>query len=256
MIDLYLIVGGLGAIAGFLSGLLGIGGGIVLAPLLLFVPPLLGMEPLSMHTVAGLTIVQSLLGCTAAALVHRRFDFVSERLGWLMGGVIFIAAAAGGAASAWVPETALMAVFAGLAGVAALLMLARPGYDPEAPNVSELRFSKPRAVSVAASVGLLGGMVGQGGSFLLIPLMTWFLGVPTRIAIGTNLVVVAAASTAGVVAKAATGQIAWLLVVPLALTVIPAARLGARSSRGLPVRTLRWTLAVLIFAAAIRLAVG
>ena len=57
---IYILIGGLGLAAGFLSGLLGIGGGIVMAPLLLYVPPLFGFEPLPMRMVAGLTIVQGL----------------------------------------------------------------------------------------------------------------------------------------------------------------------------------------------------
>jgi len=58
--DIYFVIGSLGLITGFLSGLLGIGGGIVLGPLLLYVPPLLGLEPLVMRDVAGVTIVEGL----------------------------------------------------------------------------------------------------------------------------------------------------------------------------------------------------
>ena len=144
-----------------------------------------------------------------------------------------------------------MVVFSSLALVAALLMLSNSPDDPDAPVATELRFSKPRAIGVATLVGGLGGTVGQGGSFLLIPMMTRFVGVPTRIAIGSNLAIVAASSLAGVAAKAATGQIEWLLTVPLVLTVIPAARLGSVLSRRTPVPLLRRLLAVLIFAAAI-----
>ena len=59
--EIYFVIGGLGLITGFLSGLLGIGGGIILGPLLLYVPPLLGLESLTMRDVAGLTIVHGLL---------------------------------------------------------------------------------------------------------------------------------------------------------------------------------------------------
>ena len=53
-------VAAIGLLGGVLSGFLGIGGGIVTAPLLLYVPGLLGQVPLSMHSVSGLTITQSL----------------------------------------------------------------------------------------------------------------------------------------------------------------------------------------------------
>lgn len=250
---LLLVLAALGALAGFLSGLLGIGGGIVMAPLLLFVPPALGLDALDMRTVAGLTIVQSLVGCIAGALSHRQFRFVSTPLAWTMGVSIFLAAAVGGLASAWVSSEHLLMVFASLALVAAVGMLMRRRGDVDDPDVASLQFSRSRAISVASGVGLLGGMVGQGGSFLLIPLMTAVLGVPTRIAIGTNLVIVAASSTAGMLGKAATGQISWWLTVPIVLSVVPAARVGSLVSRRVPVAGLRLTLAVLVSLAAVRM---
>ena len=97
---IHVLIAGLGLITGFLSGLLGIGGGIVMAPLLLYVPPLLGLEPLPMRTVAGLTIVQGLMACITGAISHGRFHFVSGRLSLYMGTSIFVAALAGGVA--WV----------------------------------------------------------------------------------------------------------------------------------------------------------
>ncbi len=78
--EIYVITAVLGLITGFLSGLLGIGGGIIMAPLLLYIPPLFGLEPLSMHQVAGLTIVQAFFGCLAGGFIHRKFHFVSSTL--------------------------------------------------------------------------------------------------------------------------------------------------------------------------------
>jgi len=119
--------------------------------------------------------------------------------------------------------------------------------------VRDLGFSRSRAVASAAGVGLLGGLVGQGGSFILIPLMTSFIRVPTRIAIGSNLAIVLLSTLAAFIGKAVTGQIEWLLSVPLVLTVVPAAHLGSRVSRRVPVVRLRRALAVLIAAAAVRI---
>ena len=87
--EVYLLIGALGLISGFLSGLLGIGGGIVMAPLLLYVPPLFQLDSIPMQTVAGLTIVQGLLGCLAGSLTHNKFHFVSSRLSVYMGALFF-----------------------------------------------------------------------------------------------------------------------------------------------------------------------
>ena len=251
--ELLLLLAGLGLISGFLSGLLGIGGGIVMAPLLLYVPPLFGHEPLAMRVVAGLTIVQGLLGCMAGALGHKKLNFVSSPLSVYMGPAIFFTALIGGAGANYVPNDILLLLFAALAFAAALLMLVPIKTDSANPDVNQLSFSRLRAVSAASTVGLLGGMVGQGGSFILIPIMTAYIHIPTRIAIGSNLAIVLLSSLAGFIGKALTGQIAWLLCLPIALSVMPAAYLGSMASSRVPVANLRRLLAVLIGLAAIRI---
>ncbi len=250
---IYVLIGGLGLFTGFLSGMLGIGGGIVMAPLLLYVPPLFGFEPWPMRIVAGLTIVQGLVACISGALSHRHFRMVSDRLTLYMGISIFIAAMAGGAGAGYVSTQLLLFIFAGLAFSAAFLMLIPVKGECENPDVESLTFYRWRAVTAASTVGLLGGLIGQGGSFILIPLMTAFVGIPTRIAIGSNLAIVLLSSMAGFIGKAATGQIEWLLAVPIVLTVVPAARAGSLVSRRVPVLGLKRVLAVLIAIAAIRI---
>ena len=251
-----LLIGGLGAFAGFISGMLGIGGGIVMAPLLLYVPPWFGFAPLSMKVVAGLTIVQGLVACFSGALTHKKFHFVSNRLTGWMGTTIFVTALAGGAAAGYVSNSILLIVFALLALLAAVLIFAPTKEDSETPNVSTFSFSRLRAVMAAGSVGLLGGLVGQGGSFILIPLMTSFLQVPTRIAIGSNLAIVFLSSLAAFIGKAFTGQIVWYLALPIVVTVIPAAHLGSLVSRRVPIARLRMILAFCIALAAIRIGIS
>ncbi len=238
-------------ITGFLSGLLGIGGGIILAPLLLYVPPLMGLEPLLMRDVAGLTIVQGLLACLGGVFVHRKFQFVSDKLSVCMGISIFIAAGIGGAASGFIANEILLFIFASLAFVAAVMMMKPVKNEPERPDPSTVRFSLPRAVTAASGVGLLGGMVGQGGSFILVPLMSYYVKVPTRIAIGSNLAIVLLSSLAAFIAKVVTGQIQWLMTIPIALTVIPFSALGGYVSSKVPVLWLRRILACLIAGAAL-----
>ena len=161
-----------------------------MAPLLLYVPPLIGLESLSMRIVAGLTIVMGLLGCLSGGLTHRKFAFMSDKLSAYMGASIFIAALAGGASARFVSNETLLFIFACLAFVAAILIVAPIKNDMERPNANDVEFCKTRALTAATGVGLLGGLVGQGGSFILIPLMTTYVKVPTRIAIGSNLAIV------------------------------------------------------------------
>jgi len=147
----------------------------------------------------------------------------------------------------------LLVVFGGLAMIAAVLILLPPKLDGDQADVTDLRFGRNRAIASAAGVGLLGGLVGQGGSFILIPLMISFVRIPTRIAIGSNLAIVFLSSAAGFLGKAITGQIEWLLAVPLVLTVPAAAHLGSKVSRRVSVGVLRIILAVVIAAAAVHI---
>ncbi len=254
--EIFYVIGGLGILTGFLSGLLGIGGGIVLAPLLLYVPPLFGFDTLAMRDVAGLTIVQGLLACLGGVLIHRKFKFVSDKLSLCMGGTIFIAAGVGGIASGYVANEALLFIFACLAFVAAVLMVIPVENDLEKPVAAHIQFNSLRAVTAASGVGLLGGMVGQGGSFILIPLMSCYVKVPTRVAIGSNLAIVLLSSLAAFLAKAVTGQIQWMLALPIVLTVFPFASLGGYVSSKMPILWLRRILACLITLAAIRMFVS
>lgn len=251
--EMYLLLASLGIICGFFSGLLGIGGGIIMAPLLLYIPPILGFEPFSMHTVAGLTIVQGLVACISGVIVHKRFNSVSGRLAGWMGATIFITALLGGAGSGYASNHLLLLIFGALALLAAILLLKPGAKEKKMEDVADLSFSLWRAVSTAGSVGVLGGMVGQGGSFILIPLMTSFVHIPTRIAIGSNLAIVLLSSAAGFLGKAFTGQIEWLLAIPIVLTVIPSTQLGGILSHRVPVVKLRKILGVLIAVAAVRI---
>ena len=247
------LIGALGFLAGFLSGLLGIGGGIIMAPLLLFVPPLFGFEPLSMQVVAGLTIIQGLLAAISGAVTHHRLLAVSVPLSVVMGPAIFIAALLGGAGAKWVANEILLFLFSLMALLASVLMLVRRGQEEEYPDVERLAFSRGKAIMTALFVGGFGGLVGQGGSFLLVPLMIHFVGIPTRLAIGSNLVIVVFSTVAGFIGKLVTGQIDWLLAAPIVLAVIPGTLLGSYLGHRVPVLILRRLLALLIAATACRL---
>ena len=225
----------------------------MMAPLLLFLPPVIGIEAYSMRVVAGLTIVVGLLGCLSGGLTHRKFAFVSNRLTAYMGSSIFIAALIGGAASSYVPNRTLLFIFACMAFAAAILILVPLKNDLERPDAGSLVFLRSRAITASAGVGLCGGLIGQGGSFILIPLMTNYVKIPTRIAIGSNLAIVLLSSLAAFIGKAVTGQIEWLLSIPIILTVLPAAIAGAHVSRRTPVKWLRKILAILIGTAALRM---
>lgn len=251
--ELYVLIGVLGIITGIISGMLGIGGGIIMAPLLLYVPPLFGFFPMSMQAVAGLTIVQGLCACIAGGLTHKKYPYFSRSLVAWMGGCFFISSFAGGVASADVKNELLLIIFAGMAFAAAIIILLPNESGGERPELAQFTFSRFRSLIVSGGIGLLGGLVGQGGSFILIPLMTTYMKVPIRIAISSNLAIVFLATFAAFLGKAVTCQIEWLLAAPIVLTVIPGAHLGAKMSQKVSVDDLRKILAACIGLAALKI---
>ena len=244
---------GIGLLGGIVSGFLGIGGGIVTAPLLLYVPPGLGLAPLSMHQVSGLTITQALVAGLAGARSHSRRGTVDPGLAGVMASVIFVASLAGALLSRYVSPDGLLAVFGGLVLAAGVLLFRRPrppGDRPRRPG----GFSRRGAAGIASVVGVVGGLVGQGGSFLLIPAMTGLLRVPLRVAMGSNLVIVCASSLAGFLGKAATGQVPLPLALALIAGVMPGVRVGAWWHHRTPTRVLRLALGLVLLAAGTRIA--
>src|ERR1700675_4842819 len=112
-----------GLVASFLSGLLGIGGGLVLTPLLLYLPPLVGGAAIPVKIVTGLTIVQAISGSEFGASPHRSYGNVSSPLVWLMGPPSAIASLVGAFVSRDTPDNVILLVFAILAFAGGVMLL-------------------------------------------------------------------------------------------------------------------------------------
>jgi uncharacterized membrane protein YfcA len=221
-------------------------------PLLLYIPPVLGVGTLGMHQIAGVTMVQVAAAGFIGMLAHRRAGAVDVGLTLFLGGTMLLASLAGGLLSSRVSGDVLNVIFAALAAVGAALML---GGRPPAPAASlgAAAFNRTTAVWLGAAVGLLVGMVGAGGGFILVPLMIYVLSVPVRIAVGTSLAIVAMSGAGGMIGKALTGQIEWVYAVALVAGALPGAQLGSVVSRRVPAATLARMLGVLIAVIAVKM---
>ncbi len=240
----------LGAVGVFVSGLVGVGGAIVMIPLLLYVPPLLGVAHFDIKVVAGATMVQVLAASLTAALTHGRHAYVHRPLA-LLGGVSMAAGSLVGAvASRFVSGRALLEVFAVMATVALPLMFVPPARMTEVP--ADLGFSRLAAIVLMGLIGVMSGMVGAGGAFLTVPVLVGVLQIPVRLAIGTSLAMTAMSALMGAVGKALTGQVSLGPAMSIVVGSLIGARVGALVSPRVPVGVLRGALVVVIAAVMVR----
>lgn len=236
----------LGIVGAFVSGLVGVGGAIVMIPLLLYGPPLLGVGALDIKTVAAITMAQVFVASVSGVIAHGRHRAVNRRLAVVGGAAMGSGSLAGAVASKYVPERWLLVVFAAMVTAALVLMLL-PEPPPDVTTPAEVKeYSAPLTALTAGGVGLAAGLVGAGGAFVLVPLLLVVVGVPIRVTIGTSLAITAVAATAGVVGKAVTGQIPLQPALLVAAGALPGAQLGAAASRRLSGVTLKRALLVVI----------
>ena len=241
-----------GLVASFLSGLLGIGGGLVLTPLLLYLPPVVGGAAIPVKIVTGLTIVQAISGSVLGTLRHRAYGNVSSRLVWLMGPPIAIASLVGALVSRDTSDSVILLVFATLAFAGAVLLLLP--VEPRDESAADVRADPKVAIPIALVLGFFGGMVGIGGIAFIIAVLIYFLRVPPRIAIGSSLGIGLFSAVAALIGKAATAQIDPPLAAIVFVSALVASPVGAAVSVRTQPRALLAILAVIVIFAAIRIA--
>ncbi len=211
---------GLAVFVGIALGLLGGGGSILTVPLLAYVA---GMD-------AKQAIATSLLvvGVTSAvgAVSHARAGRVQWRTGLIFGGAGMAGAYAGGLLAQFIPGTVLLIGFAVMMIATAIAMLrGRPNSAPTDPGH---RMPIPKILAEGVVVGLVTGLVGAGGGFLVVPALALLGGLPMPVAVGTSLVVIAMSSFAGLAGHLTTGQIDWRLAAMVTVAAVIGALVGTR----------------------------
>jgi uncharacterized protein len=249
-----------GAIVGFLAGLLGIGGGMTLVPVLaaLFAAQQLAPEH-TVHLALGTGMASVLFTASASVREHHRHRAVDWRIVARIAPGIVIGTLLSTVASGWISQRALALAFAAIVygGATQLLLGRKPAAARTLPGTLPL-------VMVSALIGVISGLVSAGGSFLTVPFML-FCGVAMHTAIGTGAAIgipVAVIGTIGYVASGlSTGtlpeySLGFVYLPALAALVagsVLTAPLGARAAHRLPVPTLRRVFAALLYVLATRM---
>ena len=192
----------LAVFVGISLGLLGGGGSILTVPLLAYVA---GLD-------AKQAIATSLLvvGVTSAvgAVTHARAGRVRWRVAAVFGAAAMAGAYAGGRLAEFVPGNVLLIAFA-LIMIAAAVAMLRGRKDIGDESAGKLPVAK--IVLQGATVGLISGLVGAGGGFLLVPALALLGGLPMPVAVGTSLVVISMQSFAGFAGHLSGEAIDWKL---------------------------------------------
>ena len=276
-----LVIVGFGVLVGFMSGMFGVGGGFLTTPMLIFYgsPPAIAVAS-SATQITGSSV--------SGALAHWRRNGVDPKMGAVLvaGGVV------GSGIGSYVFKllqkigqiditiSLIYVVFLSTMGGLMLveswqtLRRARAGeirrvkLHPHIPFISALpwkmRFYKsglyisPLApFGIGVVVGILTFIMGIGGGFVMVPAMIYLLGMSVSVVVGTSLFQIVFTTAAVTLMHAVQSKtVDIVLALMLLIGGVIGAQIGARMAQRLPPEKLRFGLALLVIAVAIRLLVG
>jgi uncharacterized membrane protein YfcA len=287
--DIYLPIAGLsvnalfivalGFLVGLLSGMFGVGGGFLTTPLLMFY----GIPP----TVAVASATTQITGASVSGVAaHWRRGGVDFR----MGGVMIAGGLAGSVIGAFLFRllqnsgqidliigflyVLLLGSIGGLMLKDAMVALGwiEPAESKQQPRhnkwvaslplrwrfyASGLYISPLAPLALGFAAGIMTVLLGVGGGFILVPAMIYLLGMAARVVIGTSLVMILAVSAVTTVIQAVTTQSVDIVLAGLLLIGgVIGAQYGARLTTRIKPDLLRFALAVIILAVALRMALG
>lgn len=227
----------LALLVGVVLGMLGGGGAILTLPMLVYV--------LDVDAKPAIATSLFVVGATSVmgTLMHARAGAVKWKIGLTFGAAAMVGAFAGGRAAHFVAGKVLLVGFAVLMVATAIAMLRG--------RQAEGRAHPPalgRVLLLGAGVGLLSGLVGAGGGFLIVPALTLFGGLALREAIGTSLFVITLQSFAGFAGHIGTVDLDWPLVLIIAAATVAGAVGGAIAGKRVGAASLRRLFAWLVLA--------
>ena len=257
-----LILAGCGLLAGAFGALLGLGGGILIVPILT-----LGFG-VPLTTAVGTSLICVIATSTGAAAINVRAGRADVRLGITLAGGTVVGALTGGLLAGIVPERLVAGLFAALLAYTAVTMargLLRTGpagesldddpTAPDGPGAPAYRQRRlPLAISGSFLAGNVSGLLGVGGGIVTVPLMHLVMGAPLRIATATSNFMLGMTAAAGAFAYLFRGDIDGRLAGPVLLGVAAGAAVGAAISGRIATRWLVIVLSVVVAYVAVRMA--
>lgn len=232
-----------GIIVGFLSGLLGKGGSAITTPALQIfanVPAFLALAS---------PLPSSLSNSISGSIAYKKEHLINKRVVWLTIIIGIPATLIGSFLSPYFGGNLLMiftAIF--VCGLGLSFILPFIFYVPSIENMQHTHTPPVwKIVVIALVVGLLSGLLANGGGVLFAPLFMRWLKLPTKQAMASSLLVAGGLALPGTLAHWYLGHIDWWIVLILCIGSIPSAYLGAKTAIRLKTKTLELIFGVMLF---------
>ena len=239
-----------GIVIGLIVGAVGGGGAILALPVLVYVL----QEPVGPASTASLIVVAIAAGIGAGSLA--RHGHVCWRLALTFSAPAAAASLLGALANAAVSPRALLLAFVPVMLIAAAATWRRAGTDPGEGDGECPPMAYGRVLTAGFLVGLLTGFFGVGGGFVIVPVLTLWLGFRFRRAVATSLVIITLTGLAALASHLVTGAKPHLgITVALAAATGLGALLGTLVSQRLPQATLGRAFALVVAVVAVFLLV-
>ncbi len=205
-------------LVGVTLGLFGGGGSILTVPVLVYLAGVPARQAIAMSLFV--VAVTSAVG----AIGHARAGRIRWRTGLIFGAAGMAGAYGGGLLGPYLPETLLMAAFAAMMLTTAFAMIR----DHRTPATAPCRRELPvlHVIAEGVGVGLVTGLVGAGGGFLVVPALVLLGGLPMGVAVGTSLLVIAMKSLAGLAGYLHSTSIDWSLALPVTAAAVVGGLIG------------------------------
>ncbi len=233
---------GLGVFLGFVFALLGAGGGVLAVPGLLFI------SGMSMTKAIGTSAGVVFLSAAAGGVQHVRLGNVVWKVAIPFGIAAVLGSLAGANVAPLIPTRVTTLLFAGLLVVISVRMMAAPPAE-----VAPTRREWPLTLPLGAFAGFLTGLLGVGGGFVIVPVISRFLGLPMKQAVGTSLTIAVLSTLAATATYAARGDVDASSLLAVGAGGVVGAVLGARVVGKIADRTVRFGFAALAGTIAVRM---
>tara|TARA_R110002049_G_scaffold144478_1_gene306729 strand:+ start:675 stop:1565 length:891 start_codon:yes stop_codon:yes gene_type:complete len=237
---------GLAMIIGVTLGLFGGGGGILTVPLLHY-----GIAmPVDQAIATSLLII--CITSIASTWQHAKQNHVLWREGYLLGFSGIIGAVLGAQLSALFPPQSLLLLLSSIMFASGIAMLCNRN-DLKSCDVNMTKHSPMIIIFIGTIVGVVTGMVGAGGGFLVVPTLVILLNLPIPVAIGTSLFVISLNSASGFIAHYQTTTLDFKIIAIVSFLAVVGALIGGKIALKFSISTLRKSFSFFIILVAILL---